>query len=57
MTNALRTAIADLATTFATAVTAAVRGASLDDILALADAEAQAARAAPWSSCRGRAPT
>lgn len=46
MTNALRTAIADLATTFAIAVTTAIRGASLDDILTLTDAQAPATRAA-----------
>jgi hypothetical protein len=44
MTNALRTTIADLAATFATAVTAAIRGASLDDILTLSGAEAPARR-------------
>jgi hypothetical protein len=42
MTNTLRTTIADLATTFAIAVTRAIRGASLDDILAMTGAEAPA---------------
>lgn len=42
MTNALRATIADLATTFAIAVTRAIRGASLDDILAMTGAEAPA---------------
>jgi len=42
MTNALRTAIADLAATFAAAVTAAIRGGNLEDILALTDSTAAA---------------
>jgi len=48
MTNALRTAIAALAATFAAGVTAAIKGGRLDDILALTsgDATAPASRAA-----------
>ena len=42
MTNSLRSAIDALASTFAAAVTAAIRGGSLDDILALSGAEAPA---------------
>jgi len=44
MTNALRTAISDLAATFAAAVTAAIRGGSLDDVLALTAGDAPARR-------------
>jgi hypothetical protein len=52
MPNTLRSAIDALASTFAAAVTAAIRGGSLDDILALSGAEAPA----PLRRGRGRPP-
>ena len=55
MTNALRSSIQELASTFATAVVTAIRGANLDDILSLADgAPVRTTGRAPKQARRGR---
>jgi hypothetical protein len=50
MTNALRSSIQQLASTFAAAVVSAIRGANLDDILSLAESGGGAESSAPTRS-------
>jgi hypothetical protein len=52
MTNALRSNIQQLASTFAAAIVSAIRGANLDDILSLAESGSGAAHA-PAPATRG----
>jgi hypothetical protein len=50
MTNALRSSIQQLASTFAAAVVSAIRGANLDDILSLAESGGGSESSAPTRS-------